>query len=73
VLQITVRKEDEPRPANLPLPCRLKLQSRRPFSDRCLAIERAVNEDIGDFLKAGAANPFRILLQLNRLLSLFAA
>lgn len=66
------REEDRKLPTGLPCKFQVKGENKN-CPDRLLFIERSVNEEISEFLKTQEAqNPFRILLQLNRLLTLLA-
>jgi len=44
--------------------------AKREFSVKLTSFERAVNEDIAQFCRSSDDHPFRVLLQINRLISL---
>lgn len=54
------------------IPCRCSIKmSKVPFHNRALFAEHEVNKKINEYMQISPTNPFRILLQLNRLLTMF--
>lgn len=68
------KRKEEDKKINLDLPCKFTARIEcKNIPQRILAIERAVNHEISPFFKGEEANsPFRILIQINRLLTLLA-
>jgi hypothetical protein len=68
------KKEEEKKAFNLDVPCKFTAKVEgKAIPQRILAIERAVNHQISTFFKGEELNsPFRILIQINRLLTLLA-
>jgi hypothetical protein len=66
------RKKEEEKNVGLEgVPVRARIEpSKRTFSSKLTSFERAVNEEIAQFYRTSDDNPFRVLLQINRLISL---
>lgn len=66
------KREEEKKLGGLEhIPCIAKLNApKKTFSKKIMTFEKEVNEDIYHFYRDPENQPFRVLLQINRLISL---